>query len=59
MAPNRCSSCICLFVGGYLDGKGKIGVLLQPAELLIILGAAIGTVSNSESYHILKKLSLD
>ncbi len=30
--------------GGYLMEHGKIAVLLQPAELLIILGAAVGTV---------------
>lgn len=31
-------------VGGYLMEHGNIKVLLQPAELLIILGAAIGTI---------------
>ena len=31
-------------VGGYLMEHGKLLVLLQPAELLIILGAAIGTL---------------
>jgi chemotaxis protein MotA len=31
-------------VGGYLMEHGKVAVLVQPAELLIILGAAIGTV---------------
>ena len=31
-------------VGGYLMEHGKIGVLVQPAELLIIAGAAIGTL---------------
>ena len=31
-------------VGGYLMEHGKLPVLLQPAELIIILGAAIGTV---------------
>jgi chemotaxis protein MotA len=30
--------------GGYLMEHGKVAVLLQPAELIIILGAAIGTV---------------
>jgi len=33
----------CVVVG-YLMEKGKIGVLLQPAELIIIFGAAIGTI---------------
>ncbi len=31
-------------VGGYLMEHGKLLVLFQPAELIIILGAAIGTV---------------
>ena len=31
-------------VGGYLMEHGKMMVLLQPAELLIIFGAAVGTV---------------
>lgn len=30
--------------GGYLMEHGKLAVLLQPAELIIILGAAIGTI---------------
>jgi chemotaxis protein MotA len=31
-------------IGGYLMEHGKIGVLMQPAELLIIGGAALGTL---------------
>src|SRR5271157_3119456 len=31
-------------VGGYLIEHGKLLVLLQPAELIIIFGAAVGTV---------------
>ncbi len=31
-------------VGGYLMEHGQLGVLVQPAELVIIFGAAIGTV---------------
>src|SRR5271157_3822903 len=31
-------------ISGYLMEHGKIPVLLQPAELLIIFGAAVGTV---------------
>jgi chemotaxis protein MotA len=31
-------------VGGYLMGHGNLLVLVQPAELVIIGGAAIGTV---------------
>jgi chemotaxis protein MotA len=41
---------------GYLMEKGNMLVLLQPAELLIILGAAIGTVLISNPPHILKQI---
>jgi chemotaxis protein MotA len=41
-------------IGGYLMDKGKIAVLIQPAELIIILGAAIGTVLTANPMHILK-----
>ena len=34
----------CAVLGGYLMEKGQVLVLLQPAELLIIAGAAAGTV---------------
>jgi len=43
-------------VAGYLMEKGKIAVLVQPAELLIIGGAAIGTVLTANPMHILKKI---
>ena len=43
-------------VGGYLMEKGNILVLLQPAELVIIAGAALGTVLISNRPHILKKI---
>jgi len=46
----------CVIVG-YLMEKGKMGVLVQPAELLIILGAAIGTVLTANPMHILKKIA--
>jgi chemotaxis protein MotA len=41
-------------IGGYLMDKGKIAVLIQPAELIIIFGAAIGTVLTANPMHILK-----
>lgn len=41
-------------VGGYLMEKGKLLVLLQPAELLIIGGAAIGTLLIANPMHIIK-----
>ena len=44
-------------VGGYLMEHGNLRVLLQPAELLIIGGAAIGTVLVANPLHILKKIA--
>jgi chemotaxis protein MotA len=43
-------------VAGYLMEKGKIAVLMQPAELLIIGGAAVGTVLTANSMHVLKDI---
>jgi chemotaxis protein MotA len=43
-------------MGGYLMEKGNILVLLQPAELIIILGAAIGTVLIANPPYILKQI---
>jgi len=42
--------------GGYLMEKGNLLVLMQPAELLIILGAAIGTVLIGNPPHLLKAI---
>ena len=42
--------------GGYLLEKGNVRVLLQPAELLIIAGAALGTVLVANPLHILKRI---
>src|SRR5579871_5457246 len=41
---------------GYLIEKGNLGVLIQPAELIIILGAAIGTVLIANPIHILGQI---
>jgi chemotaxis protein MotA len=41
-------------IGGFLMEKGHIAVLLQPAELLIIAGAASGTLLVANPIHILK-----
>jgi chemotaxis protein MotA len=41
-------------VGGFLMEKGHIQVLLQPAELLMISGAATGTLLAANPAHILK-----
>jgi chemotaxis protein MotA len=43
-------------VAGYLMEHGNLRVLLQPAELIIILGAAIGTVLIANPVHILKRI---
>ncbi len=44
-------------VAGYLMEHGNLRVLLQPAELVIIGGAAAGTVLISNPLHILKKIA--
>lgn len=44
-------------VGGYLMEKGNMRVLLQPAELLIIGGAAAGTVLVANPPQVLKRLA--
>jgi chemotaxis protein MotA len=43
-------------VAGYLMEHGNLKVLLQPAELVIIAGAAIGTVLIANPLHILKAI---
>ncbi len=43
-------------IGGFLMEKGNILVLLQPAELLIIAGAATGTLLTANPAHILKEI---
>jgi chemotaxis protein MotA len=41
-------------MGGYLMEHGKIAVLLQPAELVIIGGAALGTLLIGNPIHVVK-----
>ena len=41
-------------IGGFLMEKGHILVLVQPAELLILVGAAIGTLLVANPIHIIK-----
>jgi chemotaxis protein MotA len=43
--------------GGYLLEHGNIRVLLQPAELLIIGGAATGTLLTANPLHVLKRVA--
>lgn len=47
---------IAAILGGYLMEHGHVAVLIQPAELLIIGGAAIGTVLIANPLHILKQI---
>lgn len=42
--------------GGYLMEHGNLKVLMQPAELIIIGGASIGTVLVANPLHILMKI---
>jgi chemotaxis protein MotA len=44
-------------IGGFLMEKGHILVLLQPAELLLIAGAAIGTLLTANPVHIIKGIA--
>src|SRR5271165_2258150 len=44
-------------VAGYLMEHGNLKVLMQPAELIIIGGAAIGTVLVANPLHILSKIA--
>jgi chemotaxis protein MotA len=41
-------------IGGFLMEKGHIAVLVQPAELLILVGAATGTLLVANPIHIIK-----
>ena len=41
-------------IGGFLMEKGHMAVLVQPAELLIIAGAATGTLLVANPLHIIK-----
>ena len=43
-------------VAGYLMEHGNLNVLIQPAELIIIGGAAMGTVLIANPLHIIKKI---
>jgi chemotaxis protein MotA len=44
-------------VAGYLMEHGNLRVLVQPAELIIIAGAAIGTLLIANPLYILKKIA--
>ncbi|MGA8273769.1 MAG: motility-associated protein, partial [Candidatus Sulfotelmatobacter sp.] len=44
-------------VAGYLMEHGNLRVLIQPAELVTIGGAAVGTVLIANPLHILKQIA--
>jgi chemotaxis protein MotA len=44
-------------LAGYLMEHGNLRVLIQPAELVTIGGAAIGTVLIANPLHILKQIA--
>jgi chemotaxis protein MotA len=46
-------------LGGFMMEKGPLLVLLQPAELVTIGGAAIGTLIAANPMHVLKKIVSD
>jgi chemotaxis protein MotA len=43
-------------LGGFLMEKGPLPVLMQPSELIIIGGAALGTMLAANPMHVLKKI---
>lgn len=43
-------------VGGYILARGNLSVLFQPAEFLIIFGAAIGAIIIMSPSHVIKAL---
>src|SRR5580698_9885217 len=47
---------IAAILGGYLMEHGPLLVLVQPAELLIILGASLGTMLIGTPFPTLKRL---
>jgi chemotaxis protein MotA len=46
---------VCV-IGGYLFANGTLSVLLQPAELIIIGGAAAGALIIGTPSHVMKKI---
>ncbi len=44
-------------LGGFLMEKGNIAVLVQPAELVTIAGAAVGTLLAANPTHVLKGIA--
>jgi chemotaxis protein MotA len=44
-------------ISGFLMEKGNIHVLMQPAEVLIIVGAASGTLLTANPMHIIKDIA--
>ena len=40
-------------IGGFLMEKGHLAVLVQPAEIVTIVGAALGTLLAAKPAHVL------
>jgi chemotaxis protein MotA len=47
---------ICAVVGGYVANGGELGVLFQPFEVLIIVGAAVGSFIIGNPMSVVKTL---
>lgn len=43
-------------LGGFVMEKGSVSLLIQPAEIVIIFGAAFGTLIAASPIHVLKKI---
>ena len=43
-------------IGGFLMEKGHILVLIQPSEIVTIVGAALGTLLIANPLHIIKAM---
>ena len=46
-------------IGGFLEAGGNLGVLVEPAEIIIIAGASIGALVIASPGHILKLVVKD
>jgi chemotaxis protein MotA len=46
-------------IGGFLEGHGNLSVLVQPAEYVIIIGAAIGSLLIASPGKVLKLIGRD
>ncbi|MDH4028534.1 MAG: flagellar motor stator protein MotA, partial [Nitrospirota bacterium] len=47
---------LAAIIGGYKMEHGNLAVLFQPAEFVIIFGAALGSLIISSPLHVLKSV---